>query len=121
MMPDLEIANFIQSMLIIGFILGGVLMILGGRGVGRFLFMVVIFLMLFPILWSVAPPWVSLIIFAFIGLSFLQVVLSLLLGRRTAESVTASLATSLVRFLLMILILPLRIVQRMIGMVTKGN
>ena len=56
------------------------------------------------------PPWVSLVILAFIGLAILRGLAALLIGQRAADHMTGSLAADVVRVVVGMLFFPLRAV-----------
>jgi hypothetical protein len=85
---------------------------------GRAALTILALLLLFPLLAPVIeamveelPPWLSLLLLAFIGLSMLQGLAALLLGPRAADTMVGSLAADLVRFVVGMLVLPLRLVR----------
>lgn len=67
------------------------------------------------------PPWVSLVILAFFALALIRGLAALLLGSRAADTMVGNLAADLVRFVVAILILPLRIVRWAFRMVNNGS
>jgi xanthine/uracil permease len=120
-LPKEEISQFIYGFLIIGFILGAILLMLGFRRAGHFLFLLLIFAITFPLLWELLPPWVTAIFVAFLALVFLQVVVSFILGKAAADTMVGNLAADLVRWLVMILILPVQIVRRVFRMIGRDQ
>lgn len=67
------------------------------------------------------PPWVSLVILAFFGLAIIRGLAALLIGSRAADTMVGSLAADLVRFVVAILLLPLRVVGWALRMASNGN
>jgi hypothetical protein len=113
--------EFIIGFVIIGFIAGAILLILGFRRAGHFLFLLLIFAVAFPFLWELLPRWVVLIFIAVIALVFLQVVATFIFGKGAADSMTGSLAADLVRFLVRVVILPIQIVRRMLRTINRDQ
>lgn len=121
MLPKEEISQLIYGFVIVGFVVGAVLLMLGFRRAGHFLFLMLIFTIAFPLLWELLPPWVTLIFMTFIALVFLQILATFILGKGAADTMVGNLAADLVRFLVRIVILPLQIVRRILRMVNRGN
>jgi uncharacterized membrane protein len=117
MLPKEEMWQFITGFIIIGFIAGAILLMLGFRRAGHFLFLLLIFAIAFPLLWELLPPWGTFIFIAVIALVFLQVVATFIFGKGAADSMTGSLAADLVRFLVRVVLLPLQIVRRILRMI----
>jgi hypothetical protein len=55
------------------------------------------------------PPWISLIILAFLALALFRGLAALILGQRAADAMAGNLAADLVRLMVRLLFLPLRI------------
>jgi hypothetical protein len=76
-------------------------------------------LLLWMLLWtflaSSLPLWGQAVFAAVAGLMVLQGFGALLLGARAADAMVGNLAADLVRFVFKMLILPLRIVPRLLG------
>jgi len=91
----------------------GLLMILGFRRAGLSILGAALLLpMLAPFveaLFGELPPWVSLVILAFIGLAILRGLAALLIGQRAADTMVGSLAADVVRIVVGILFFPLRV------------
>ena len=121
MLPKEEISLFIYGFIIVGFLLGAILYMLGGRRAGNTIFLLLIFMIAFPFLWELLPPWVTLLFMALVALAFLQVVVSLIIGKAAADTMAGNLAADLVRFVVRILILPLYIVRRILRMITRDQ
>jgi xanthine/uracil permease len=121
MLPKEEIWPFISGFIIVGFIIGAILLMLGFRRAGHFLFLLLIFAVAFPFLWELLPPWVAFISMAVIALVFLQIAATFILGKGAADTMIGNLAADLVRFLVLILILPIHIVQRIFRMINRGQ
>lgn len=66
-------------------------------------------------LWRELPPWLALTLVTVLGLRLLQTVAGVVYGRRAADGLVASLAADLVRCVVRLLILPLRLVSRVVG------
>ncbi len=107
--------QLIQMLIIPGFILGAILLIFGSPVAGRAIILVVAFALFLPFIWQLLPTWVTFVIIALISLVFLQAILSLVLGRRMAESVTGNLVTDLFRFIFRMLLLPFHFIRRFIN------
>jgi len=93
--------------------IAGLMMILGFRQVA---FSILGVVLLFPILAPFVeallgelPPWVSLVILAFVGLAILRGLAALLIGQRAADTMVGSLAADVVRIIVGILFFPLRV------------
>lgn len=67
------------------------------------------------------PPWVSMVLLAFLGLAIIRGLFGLLLGQRAADTMVGSLAADLVRLVVRVLFFPLRMVRSAYRMVTNGN
>jgi len=91
----------------------GLMMILGFRQAAlSILGMVLLFPILAPFveaLFGELPPWVSLVILAFIGLAILRGLAALLIGQRAADTMVGSLAADVVRIVVGTLFFPLRV------------
>lgn len=91
----------------------GLIMILGFRQAAlSILGMVLLFPILAPFveaLFGELPPWVSLVIFAFIGLAILRGLAALMIGQRAADTMVGSLAADVVRIVVGMLFFPLRV------------
>lgn len=64
------------------------------------------------------PPWVALVIIAFVGLAMLRGMVALLIGQRAADTMVGSLAADVIRLVIGLLFFPLRLawwVFRFIG------
>ena len=76
-------------------------------------------LLLWMLLWtflaSFLPPWGQAVFAVVAGLMVLQGFGAFLLGKQAANTMVGSLAADLVRFVFKVFILPLRIVQRLLG------
>lgn len=116
-----EIWPFISGFIIIGFIIGAILLALGFRRAGHFLFLILIFMIAFPFIWELLPHWVTLIFMAFIALVFLQIVATFFFGKGAADAMIGNLAAYLVRSLVQFLILPLKIIRQILSMINRGN
>lgn len=66
---------------------------------------------LFEALLGQLPPWVSLVLLAFLGLAIIRGFAALVLGSRAADTMVGNLAADLVRLVVIILIFPLRVVR----------
>ncbi len=107
--------HLIQMLIIPGFILGAILLIFGSPVAGRAIILVVVFALLFPFIWQLLPTWATFVIIALIALVFLQAILSLIMGRRIAESVTGNLVTDLFRIVFRVILLPFHFIRRFIN------
>jgi len=56
------------------------------------------------------PPWVSLLVLAFVGVALLQGLVALFLGSQAAATMAGNLAADLVRLALRLMFFPLRVV-----------
>ena len=100
----------------------GLMMILGFRRAGLGVLGTALLLpVLAPFveaLFGELPPWVSLVVLAFVGLSILKGLAALLIGPRAADHMAGSLAADIVRIVVGMLFFPLRVAWwalRMIG------
>jgi len=76
-------------------------------------------LLLWMLLWtflaSFLPPWGQAVFAVVAGLMVLEGFGALLLGKHAADTMVGNLAADLVRFVFKMLILPLRIIRRLLG------
>jgi hypothetical protein len=99
-------------LLIVGVGLALMLGLISGRAafglLGLFLFSPLL-LPLIEALLGELPPWISLIILAFLALALFRGLAALILGQRVADAMAGNLAADLVRLMVRLLFLPLRI------------
>jgi hypothetical protein len=92
----------------------GLLMILGFRRAGLSVLGTALLLpVIAPFveaLFGELPPWVSLVVLAFIGLAILRGMAALVIGQRAADTMAGSLAADVVRIVVEMLFFPLRAV-----------
>ena len=65
------------------------------------------------------PPWVSLVVLAFVGLAILKGLAALLIRPRAADHMTGSLAADIVRIVVGMLFFPLRVAWRALRMIGR--
>jgi len=94
-----------------GWFLAIILLMLGSIVARRLL----LWMFLWTFLASFLPPWGQAVFAVVAGLMVVQGFGALLLGKEAADSMVGSLAADLVRFVFKVLILPLRIVRRLLG------
>lgn len=115
----------VLPLIIVGVGLALILGLLSGRAaLGLILALVVLPPVLAPFVEGVLgdlPPWVSLVLLAFLGLAIIRGVVGLVLGQRAADTMVGSLAADLVRLVVRILFFPLRIVRSAFRMVSNGS
>jgi hypothetical protein len=95
----------------VGWFLAIVLLMLGSIVARRLLLWMLLWTLLVPFL----PPWGQVVFAVVAGLMVLQGFGALLLGKHAADAMVGSLAADLVRFVFKMLILPLRIIRRLLG------
>lgn len=100
-------------------LIGGALLVIFGVMRARTVLGLVLLLAFLPVLapvieavLSALPGWVSLVILAVVGISFLQAVATFVLGRGAAEHMAGTLAADLVRILVLATTFPLRLFWR---------
>jgi hypothetical protein len=100
-------------LLIVGIGLAIILGLLRGRAALGLL----VLLLLAPVLGAVVepllaqlPPWVTVLLLAFVGLAILRRLAALFLGPRAADTMVGALAADVVRLAVRLLLLPLLIV-----------
>jgi hypothetical protein len=116
-----EESQLISVLLFSGFLLGAILLMLGFRGAGHFLFLLLIFTIAFPFLWELLPFWATLVFMAFVALVFLRVVASFVLGKAAADTMVGNLATDLIRLLIIILIFPIQVIRQLRRMIDRDQ
>lgn len=94
-----------------GWFLAIVLLMFGSLVARRLL----LWMLLWTFLASFLPPWGQAVFAVVAGLMVLQGIGALLFGARAADAMVGNLAADLVRFVFKMLILPLRIVRRLLG------
>ncbi len=111
-------------LLVMGVGLALVLGLLNGRaalGLLGFLLLVPLLALFVETVLGELPPWVSLVLLAFLVLSLLRGLFALLLGSRAADTMVGSLAADLVRLVVRLLLLPLRMVRGAFRLVNQGR
>lgn len=100
-------------------LVGGAILVMFGRASVRAVLGIVLLLAFLPVMAPIIeavldalPGWVSLLLLAVIGISFLQAVATFVLGRGAAEHMAGTLAADLVRLLLLATTFPCRLFWR---------
>lgn len=111
-------------LLIVGVGLALILGLLTGRAVLGILGLLIIIPMLVPFieaLFGAMPPWISVLILVIIGLSLLRGLAGLFIGRRAADTMVGTLAADVVRFIVVCLFLPFRLVGMIFRTISNGR
>ena len=114
--------ELVMPLMTLGIVLGGFALTIGARRMAATLFIGSVGLALLPLfdpyvesLIGSVPRWAVAAMLVILGLVVLHQVAGFLFSRRAADQIVATLAVDFIRFLV---ILPLRIIQRLLRLIT---